>query len=137
MKIEGIFCTVYFVRREFLSQCTVYWMHFLNIHTFPYQKHYFIHFCSLFLKSSKVFIVSLTILTGKISVLLSTVQELVKIGALLLLAFFLCLHDQLISIHCHISKSTIFEKSDLSHRQKINVCSFQQGLRQNLSLFLF
>ena len=42
-KKEGIFCTVYFVRRKFfnicvLSQCIVYWIHFQNIYTFTYQK---------------------------------------------------------------------------------------------------
>ena len=42
-KKEGIFCTVYFVRRNFfnicvLSQCIVYWTHFQNIHNFTYQK---------------------------------------------------------------------------------------------------
>ena len=42
-----------------LSQCMVYWINFQNIHTFTYQKHYFIHFCRLFLKSSKAFSVSL------------------------------------------------------------------------------
>ena len=36
-----------------LSQCTVYWIHFLNIILLHIQKHYFIHFCCLFLKSSK------------------------------------------------------------------------------------
>ena len=40
---KGIFCTVYFVQRQFfkicvLSQCTVYWIHFQNIHTFTFQK---------------------------------------------------------------------------------------------------
>ena len=40
---EGIFCTVYFVRRNFfkicvLSHCKVYWIHFQNIHIFTYQK---------------------------------------------------------------------------------------------------
>ena len=44
----------------FLSQCVAHWIHFQNIHTFIYQKHYFIHFCCLFLKLSKAFIVSLT-----------------------------------------------------------------------------
>ena len=42
-----------------LSQCIVYWIQFQNIHTFTYQKHYFIHFCCLFLKLSKAFSVSL------------------------------------------------------------------------------
>ena len=42
-KIEGIFCTAYFVRSNFfnicaLSQGIVYWIHFQNIHTFTYQK---------------------------------------------------------------------------------------------------
>ena len=42
VKKEGIFCTVYFVRRKFflifvLSQCIVYWIHFQNIYTFIYQ----------------------------------------------------------------------------------------------------
>ena len=57
-KKESIFCTVYLFRREFfkicvLFQCIVYWIHFQNIHTC------FIHFCCLFLKSSKSFSVSL------------------------------------------------------------------------------
>ena len=43
-----------------LSQCIVYWIHFHNIYTFTYQKHYFIHFCSLFLKFSKACSVSLS-----------------------------------------------------------------------------
>ena len=35
-KKEGIFCAVYFVRRNIcvLSQCIVYWIHFQNIHIF-------------------------------------------------------------------------------------------------------
>ena len=37
----------------------MYWMHFQNIYTFIYQKHCFIPFCGLFLKSLKGFIVSL------------------------------------------------------------------------------
>ena len=63
-KKKGIFCTVYFVWRKFfnigvLSHCIVYWMHFQNIHSFTYQET-LIHalFC-LFLKSSKIFSVSL------------------------------------------------------------------------------
>ena len=41
---EGIFCSAYLVRREFilniyvLSQCIVYWIHLQNKHTFTYQK---------------------------------------------------------------------------------------------------
>ena len=42
-----------------LSLCIVYWIHVQNIHTFTYQKHYFIHFCCLFLKLLKAFSVSL------------------------------------------------------------------------------
>ena len=63
-KKEGIFCTVYFVRRKFfnicvLSHCIVYWIQFQNMHSFTYQET-LIHtlFC-LFLKSSKIFSVSL------------------------------------------------------------------------------
>ena len=42
-KKEDIFCTAYFVQRNFfsicvLSKCIVYWIHFQNIHTFTYQK---------------------------------------------------------------------------------------------------
>ena len=40
---KGIFCNVYFVRRNFfniyvLSQCIVYWINFQNTYTFTYQK---------------------------------------------------------------------------------------------------
>ena len=61
---EGIFFTVYLSERNFfkicdLSQCIVYWIQFPNLHTFTYQKTLLhIHF-RLFLKSSKVFSVSL------------------------------------------------------------------------------
>ena len=63
-KKESTFCTVYFVRRKFFSICVlsqyiVYWIHFQNIHTFTYEKNYFIHFCCFFFKSSKAFCVSL------------------------------------------------------------------------------
>ena len=42
-KIEGIFCTVHFVRRKFFNICALtqyimYWILFQNIHTFTYQK---------------------------------------------------------------------------------------------------
>ena len=64
---EGIFCTIYFVRRYFfkrncvLSQCIVCRIHFQNIHTFTYQKKPLLHtLFSLFLKSSKAFSVSLS-----------------------------------------------------------------------------
>ena len=42
-----------------LSQLIMYWINFQNIHTFTYQKYYFIHFCCLSLKSSKALSVSL------------------------------------------------------------------------------
>ena len=48
---------------HFFNICVVYWIHFQNIHTFPYQKHYFVHFCCLFLKPSKAFSASLNDLT--------------------------------------------------------------------------
>ena len=41
-KKEGIFCTVYFIRREVfkdLSQCIVYIIHFQIIHTFTNKNH--------------------------------------------------------------------------------------------------
>ena len=63
-KKEEIFCTVYFVQRKlfwhiwFIS-IIVYKIHFQNVHTFTYQKTLFhTHFCC-FLKSSKIFSVSL------------------------------------------------------------------------------
>ena len=63
---ERAFCTVYFVQSNFfmicvLSKFIVYWIHFENIHTFPYQKTPLrIHVCCLFLKSSKVISTSLS-----------------------------------------------------------------------------
>ena len=50
----------------------------------------------------------LSILTGKTVFLLNSVQEFIEAKAWLLLNFFLCLHNQLISItfYCHILKST-------------------------------
>ena len=66
-KKSGFFVTFIFSEGDFfniwvLSQCIVYWISFQNIYTFTYpkkKKNYFIHFCYLFLKSSKVFSVSL------------------------------------------------------------------------------
>ena len=60
-KKECIFCTVYLVWRKFyvLSQCTVYWIHFQNIHTFTYQKTLLHRLFLLVLKSSKALSVSL------------------------------------------------------------------------------
>ena len=64
-KKEGIFCTVYFVWREFCQELC-----FISMYNIEYtfriyillhiKKHYFIHFCCLLLKSSKAFSVSLT-----------------------------------------------------------------------------
>ena len=61
---RAFFCTVYFVRRNFFNICfiTVYIvLHYaFKIQIFLLKKkHYFIHFCSLFLKSSKVLSLSL------------------------------------------------------------------------------
>ena len=64
-KKEGIFVPFSLFGKNFsdicvLSLCIVYWIQFQNINTFTYQKkYYFIHFCCLFLKSSKAFSVSL------------------------------------------------------------------------------
>ena len=66
-KKKDIFCTVYFVGRNFFltyvfyfnAQCIMYWTYFQIIHIFTYQKHYFVHYFVLFLKSSTAFSVSL------------------------------------------------------------------------------
>ena len=64
-KKEGIFCTVYFVWREFCQDLCFILMYNIE-YTFRIyillhiKKHYFIHFCCLLLKSSKAFSVSLT-----------------------------------------------------------------------------
>ena len=64
------------------------------------EKHYFINFCCLLLKSSKAFSISLlTILTGKNRVFLNSLQESIEREAWLLLTFFTCLHNQLSSKH--------------------------------------
>ena len=49
------------------------------------------------IKNKKKF--SLTLITGKSRVLLSSVQESIEIKVWLLLAFFFCLHDQISSIN--------------------------------------
>ena len=63
-KKENIICNVYFVRRKFvLSQCIVYWINFQNVYILLHiKKHYFIHFCCLFLKSSKAISVAVRFL---------------------------------------------------------------------------
>ena len=64
-KADCIFLTFILSERKFfnisvLPQFIVYWINFQNIHILLYiKKHYFIHFCCLFLKSSKGFSVSL------------------------------------------------------------------------------
>ena len=65
-KREGIFYTVYFVQRKiFLNLCLLSLYVKCIEYTFRIcillliKKHYFIHFCSLFLKSPKAFSVSL------------------------------------------------------------------------------
>ena len=70
-------------------------------------------------------------------ILLSSVKEFIEIEAWLLLTFFICLHNQLSSTDFIVpfQKEQIFEKGGLSNRQKMNGCSFQQVLRQNLSWF--
>ena len=50
-----------------LSQCIVYWIHFQNIHTFPYQKTLLHTLFCLFLRLLKAFSVSLNINVYKIS----------------------------------------------------------------------
>ena len=62
---SAFFCYIGFVWEKFFHicvspQCIVYLINFNNIHILLYiNKHYFIHFCSLFLKLSKAFSVSL------------------------------------------------------------------------------
>ena len=51
-------------------------------------------------------------------ILLNSVQEFIEVEASLLLAFFLCLHNYLISTHYIVTHIQIFEKSDSSNRQK-------------------
>ena len=61
-------------------------------------------------------------------------QEFIEIETLLLLTFFIFLHNQLSSIHSIVpyQRVQIFEKDDSSNRQKINDCSFQSVSRQIL-----
>ena len=68
---EGIFCTIYFVRKNLLSiwalsQCIVYWIHFNTLEYTEYTYFYISknitsHTFCLFLKSSKAFSASLRI----------------------------------------------------------------------------
>ena len=67
--------------------------------------------------------------------ILNLVQYFAETEAWLLLTFFICFHNQLmynqyvITFHCHKLKGT---NGELSKRQKMNGCSFQHVLRQNL-----
>ena len=61
-------------------------------------------------------------------VLLTLLQDCIKKETWLLLSFFICLHKY--------KQAQMFEKGDSSNRQKINGCSFQHVLQQNLSWFL-
>ena len=57
---KSVFFAIFILSEGFvLFQCIVYWINFQCIYTFIYKKHYLIHFCCLFLKSSKAFSVSL------------------------------------------------------------------------------
>ena len=54
----------------------------------------------------------------------------------LLLIFFVCLHNQLSSIHFSISSYTCLKNVIHQIDSKNDGCSFQQDLRENLGLFL-
>ena len=64
-KKSAFFVTFILPKGNFLNiwvlfQCLVYWIHFQNTYILLHiKKHYFIHFCCLFLKSSKAFSVSI------------------------------------------------------------------------------
>ena len=51
-------------------------------------------------------------------VLLNSVQEFIEAEACLVLTFFLCLHNQLISTQSIVTHMQMFEKCDSSNRQK-------------------
>ena len=52
------------------------------------------------------------------------VEEFIEIEAWLLLTFFICLHNELSSIHSIVTNQTVqmLEIGDSSNRQKINGC---------------
>ena len=59
-RVHFFICLKKFLNICVLSQCIVQWINFQNnVYTFKYQKHYFVHFCCLFLKSLKAFSVFL------------------------------------------------------------------------------
>ena len=68
-------------------------------------------------KSTQNYSQQLTILNGK-TVLLNSVQESIKIKAWLRLTIFICLHNQLISIHSIVTYQRVqmSEKGDSSNR---------------------
>ena len=70
----------------------------------------------------------LKIVTGKIGVLLNSVQEFIAIEAWLLLTFFIGLHNELSSIRTidTYERAHVFENGDSANGQKMNSCSFQQ-----------
>ena len=65
-----------------LSQCIVYGMHFLIHMLLHIEKHYFIHFCCLFLKLSKAFSVYLSLLMNlsHFTYLFQSVSEIYFLG---------------------------------------------------------
>ena len=76
-------------------------------------------------------------------VLLNSVQEFIEIQAWLLLTFFLCSHNQLISVYCHKIKEYRCLKNaihQLERNKWLLLSAFQQGfwqkLRTNFGLFL-
>ena len=86
-KKEGIFVVFVLPKGNFfkicvLFQCIMQWIYFQNTYTFTYKKHYFTHFCCLFLKSSKAFTVSINFViyqdkkdfAGSLSLICSTSQ---------------------------------------------------------------
>ena len=70
--------------------------------------------------------------------LLKSMQKFIEIKVWLLLTFFICLHNQLSSIHPidTYQREHMFVKGYSSNTEKMNGCSFQPVLRQNLSWIL-
>ena len=65
------------------------------------------------------------------SALPNSVQEFIEIQACLLLNFFLCLHNQLVSVHSIVThqRAPMFEKCNSSNRQKRMVASLSISAR--------
>ena len=70
--------------------------------------------------------------------LLKSMQKFIEIKVWLLLTFFICLHNQLSSVHPidTYQREDMFVKGYSSNREKMNGYSFQPVLRQNLSWIL-